>query len=233
MRIGSRIKTWWQKRSTKYAAAGTLLLALAGAALALSVGNGVRAASSISELNDAYGQITTAAEFLLLRNASKDETNGNTYTLMQDIVIDEILSAATGTFAGTFNGNGHVITIKKIDITDTTDETVSHGILFGVVEKGASVQDLIINITDEDASYTRNSRVGHSDEKDGEDSEIVSQDIPVTVPEESFSNLDDDSVRKNLAKSLDSSTSYLLPMRRMWRWSRTGRKPSKALLSRN
>lgn len=210
MRIGSRIKTWWQKRSTKYAAAGTLLLALAGAALALSVGNGVRAASSISELNDAYGQITTAAEFLLLRNASKDETNGNTYTLMQDIVIDEILSAATGTFAGTFNGNGHVITIKKIDITDTTDETVSHGILFGVVEKGASVQDLIINITDEDASYTRNSRVGHSDEKDGEDSEIVSQDIPVTVPEESFSNLDDDSVRKNLAKSLDSSTSYYI-----------------------
>ena len=35
MRIGSRIKTWWQKESTKYAAAGTLLLALAGTALAL------------------------------------------------------------------------------------------------------------------------------------------------------------------------------------------------------
>ena len=48
MRIGSRGKTWWQKRSTKYAAAGTLLLALAGAALALSVGSGARAASSIS-----------------------------------------------------------------------------------------------------------------------------------------------------------------------------------------
>ena len=43
MRIGSRVKTWWQKRSTKYAAAGTLLLALAGAALALSVGSGARA----------------------------------------------------------------------------------------------------------------------------------------------------------------------------------------------
>ena len=72
MRIGSRIKTWWQKESTKYAAAGTLLLALAGAALALGVGSGVRAASSISELNDADGQITTAAEFLLLRYDSKD-----------------------------------------------------------------------------------------------------------------------------------------------------------------
>lgn len=206
MRIGSRIKTWWQKKSTKYAAAGTLLLALSGAALALGVGSGARAASSISELNTANGQITTADEFLLLRNATGDETENQIYNLTQDIVIGEITSAATGTFAGTFNGNGHVITIEDINITDSTDSEASHGILFGTVAENASVYDLIINITDGDASYTRNSTVEHSSTEDGEPSEIVSEEIPVTIPEGSFSNLDSNTAKKNLADELDNST---------------------------
>ena len=209
MRIGSRVKTWWQKRSTKYAAAGTLLLALAGAALALSVGSGARAASSISELNDADGQITTADEFLLLRNASEEETSGNTYTLMQDIVIDEIFTAATGTFAGTFNGNGHVITIENINISDSTSEKVSHGILFGTVGANAAVYDLIINITDEDASYTRTSTVKRGDAIDGTPEEKPEGEPPTpTVESGEFSIYSSDEDEKLLAGTLDLGKTY-------------------------
>lgn len=173
MRIGSRIKTWWQKESTKYAAAGTLLLALAGAALALSVGSGARAEEitlggenyNFDFENGAY-LIKTQADLSALRGASGGETENKIFRLESDLTVSFTgTDAADGSFAGTFDGDGHVLTIENVNLesTSTSEEDVSEGILFGTIEGEAIVQNLIINITDNDASYTRTSIVEHSD----------------------------------------------------------------------
>lgn len=167
MRIGSRIKTWWQKRSTKYAAAGTLLLALAGAALALSLGTGAQAAEitlgeknlTLEQDSDGAYLIKNAEDLNALRTATEDQTENNTFRLSGDLDLTSITTAATGTFAGTFDGGGHVITIENINInTAETVKGAAEGVLFGTVT--GTVENLIVDITDPDASYTRESDAG-------------------------------------------------------------------------
>ena len=48
-----------------------------------------------------------------LGQASAEQTNGKIFRLKQDLDIG-IKSAATGTFAGTFDGDGHVIKINRL-----------------------------------------------------------------------------------------------------------------------
>ena len=167
MRIGSRIKTWWQKESTKYAAAGTLLLALAGTALALSLGTGAQAAEitlgeknlTLEQDSDGAYLIKNAEDLNALRTATEDQTENNTFRLSGDLDLTSITTAATGTFAGTFDGGGHVITIGEINInTAKTEPGAAEGVLFGTVT--GTVRNLIVDITDPDASYTRESDAG-------------------------------------------------------------------------
>lgn len=167
MRIGSRIKTWWQKESTKYAAAGTLLLALAGTALALSLGTGAQAAEitlgeknlTLEQDSDGAYLIKNAEDLNALRTATEDQTENNTFRLSGDLDFTSITTAATGTFAGTFDGGGHVITIGDINInTAKTEPGAAEGVLFGTVT--GMVENLIVDITDPDASYTRESDAG-------------------------------------------------------------------------
>lgn len=214
MRIGSRIKTWWQKESTKYAAAGTLLLALAGAALALSVGNGARAEAialggrtlSLNTDEDGAYLIEDEADLEALRTASADQTN-HTFRLASDLTVSSITTAATGTFAGKFDGAGHVITIENINISDSTSGEVSHGILFGTVDANAAVYDLIINITDADASYTRTSKVEHGEGVSGTPSEIPTGDTPQpTVESGEFSILSEADEAVVKAEEFDNSS---------------------------
>lgn len=216
MRIGSRVKTWWQKRSTKYAAAGTLLLALAGAALALSVGNGARAEAialggrtlSLNTDEDGAYLIEDKADLEALRTASADQTN-HTFRLASDLTVSSITTAATGTFAGKFDGAGHVITIENINISDSTSGEVSHGILFGTVDANAAVYDLIINITDADASYTRTSTVKRSDEEEGTPEEEPEGEPPTpTVGSGEFSIYSDGQNEKQLAETLAQGATY-------------------------
>ena len=186
MRIGSRIKTWWQKKSTKYAAAGTLLLALAGAALALSLGTGAQAAEitlgeknlTLEQDSDGAYLIKNAEDLNALRTATEDQTENNTFRLSGDLDITSITTAATGTFAGIFDGGGHVITIGDINInTAKTKVGAAEGVLFGTVT--GTVQNLIVDITDPDASYTRESDAGVT-ETPGTDPSSTTEDVKYT-----------------------------------------------------
>ncbi|MDY4546917.1 MAG: hypothetical protein SO454_08595, partial [Candidatus Choladocola sp.] len=168
------ITTWIRKKKVRYAAAGTLCLAAAIGILTLGLGIGSRAAETsvtLGDLNVNFDTITESEETVYLventeqisklGQASEAQTSGKIFRLNKDLEIG-ITSAATGTFAGTFDGDGHVIKINHLDITDSTPGTetqgVSQGALFGTVS--GIVENLIIDVTDENASYERISDAG-------------------------------------------------------------------------
>lgn len=168
------ITTWIRKKKVRYAAAGTLCLAAAIGILTLGLGIGSKAESlelgtgpdiNFDTTADGDGRtiylIDSAEQISKLGQASADQTKEKTFRLNQDLDIG-ITSAATGTFAGTFDGDGHVIKINRLDITDRTSGTetqgVSQGALFGTVS--GTVENLIIDVTDENASYERISDAG-------------------------------------------------------------------------
>lgn len=168
------ITTWIRKKKVRYAAAGTLCLAVAIGILTLGLGIGSRAGSltlgtgpdiNFDTATDGEGKtiylIDSAEQMSKLGQASAEQTNDKTFRLKQDLDI-RIKSAATGTFAGTFDGDGHVIKINHLNITDSTPGTetqgVSQGALFGTVS--GTVENLIIDVTDENASYKRISDAG-------------------------------------------------------------------------
>lgn len=190
------ITTWIRKKKVRYAAAGTLCLAAAIGILVLGLGIGSRAAETsvtLGDLNVNFDTITESEETVYLventeqmsklGQASAKQTNDKTFRLKQDLDIG-IKSAATGTFAGTFDGDGHVIKINQLNITDITPGTeaqgVSQGALFGTVS--GTVENLIIDVTDENASYERISDAGV---KENESSKTE------TKPAQQF-DLDDD-----------------------------------------
>ena len=168
------ITTWIRKKKVRYAAAGTLCLAAAIGILTLGLGIGSRAAEKSVMLGDLDVKFDTITEsggtvYLVenteqmskLGQASTEQTNGKIFRLKQDLDIG-IESAATGTFAGTFDGDGHVIRINKLKIEDSAEDTnktgVSQGALFGTVS--GRVENLIIDVTAENASYERISDAG-------------------------------------------------------------------------
>ncbi len=168
------IITWIRKKKVRYAAAGTLCLAAAIGILVLGLGIGSRAGSltlgtgpdiNFETTTDGNGKpiylIDSAEQMLKLGQASAEQTSAKTFRLNQDLEMN-ITSAATGTFAGTFDGDGHVIKISHLRIPDSTPGTgtqgVSQGALFGTVS--GMVENLIIDVTDENASYERTSDAG-------------------------------------------------------------------------
>ena len=103
-------------------------------------------------LNNGVYEIDNYEELKALGNATVEETSGGKFKLVSDIVAANITSVSTGTFAGEFDGNGHVISIENIDITDTTANQAT-GLIFGTVT--GSVKDLIVDVQDTDPSYTK------------------------------------------------------------------------------
>ena len=167
------ITTWIRKKKVRYAAAGTLCLAAAIGILVLGLGIGSRAETSVElgDLNVNFDTITESEKTVYLventeqmsklGQASEEQTKDKTFRLNQDLDIG-IRSAATGTFAGTFDGDGHVIRINTLKIEDSAKDTnktgVSQGALFGTVS--GRVENLIIDVTAENASYQRTSDAG-------------------------------------------------------------------------
>ena len=168
------IITWIRKKKVRYAAAGTLCLAAAIGILVLGLGIDSRAESlalgtdpkiNFETTTDGDGKtiylIDSAEQISKLGQASEEQTREKIFRLNKDLEIG-ITSAATGTFAGTFDGNGHVIKINHLDITDSTPGTetqgVSQGALFGTVS--GTVENLIIDVTDGEATYQRTSDAG-------------------------------------------------------------------------
>ena len=168
------IITWIRKKKVRYAAAGTLCLAAAIGILVLGLGIGSRAESlalgtdpkiNFETTTDGDGKtihlIDSAEQISKLGQASEEQTREKIFRLNKDLEIG-ITSAATGTFAGTFDGNGHVLKINHLDITDSTPGTetqgVSQGALFGTVS--GTVENLIIDVTDGEATYQRTSDAG-------------------------------------------------------------------------
>ena len=146
-----------KEKRWRWTVGGVMCLVVAAIIFALSSGaNASAAATTINELDQANGKITEASEFELIRNAQIE--SGKTYTLENDITIDSITSVANGSFAGTFDGNGHVITINNIAITEGDEKAIKDsqisGLLFGKVQ--GNVRNVIIDIKDNDASYVRN-----------------------------------------------------------------------------
>ena len=167
------IITWIRKKKVRYAAAGTLCLAAAIGILTLGLGIGSRAAENLTlgELSVKFNTTTAdgktvylvenADQMAKLGQASAEQTAGKTFRLNQDLNM-EIMMAATGTFAGTFDGDEHVIRINKLKIEDSAEDTnktgVSQGALFGTVS--GTVESLVIDVTDGSASYQRTSDAG-------------------------------------------------------------------------
>lgn len=157
-------KKWTGKKQIWYGAAG--LFCLVAAVLVLILGNGIGVqAESRGDYNidhfrisgDTY-LVTSVSQLLELGNANEVQTENKKFKLTNDLTISSINTAATGTFAGTFDGNGHVITITKLKISDSTPGKAAQGVLFGTVT--GSVNNLIVDIKDKNASYTRTSDAG-------------------------------------------------------------------------
>ena len=167
------IITWIRKKKVRYAAAGTLCLAAAIGILVLGLGIGSRAETSvtlgnldvnfdtITESEETVYLVENADQMAKLGQASAKQTAGKTFRLNQDLDM-EIAMAATGTFAGTFDGDEHVIRINKLKIEDSAEDTnktgVSQGALFGTVS--GTVESLVIDVTYGSASYQRTSDAG-------------------------------------------------------------------------
>lgn len=206
MKVRERIRKTWKKKGFRYGAAGTLCLMLATVILALGSGTGARATGTTGGESTPVN-ISSASDFERLRNASSGETNGKTYTLTQDITISSVSSAATGTFAGTFDGGGHVITIEDIDITDSTSGAVNHGVLFGTVT--GTVENLIVDVADTDPTYTRISNAGV--EQDGSPVTSVTSDGSVEyTPRTPISELSTEEVDKAAYNEIKTYTPVYL-----------------------
>lgn len=205
-RIGELLK----KKQWKWTAAGVLCFVLAAMIFAMGSALGVQAedltlggSSTNFEMSEGAYLIKTADQMNALRNASEDETTGKSFRLANDLVLS-VTDTAKGAFAGTFDGNGHVITASSVSALTSsgTDEAVSEGLLFGTVK--GTVQNLIVDVSEE-VSYTRTSKVSRA--VSGSSDISVTQDA--TAPysgNDEFSAKSTDATAKNLATEFDGWT---------------------------
>lgn len=211
MKIKQQIKSLWMKKSTKYMLAGILCLMAVVLLLTLNAAGQVSAAdvmlggNTISLDTDSNGAylIRTADNMRDLGRADSIETSGKKFILANDINMGTITSAANGTFAGVFDGQGHVITISSVVIDNAESGEVSQGVLFGNVS--GAVQNLIVDIQG-DARYTRNSVVERVD-TESESQIVVNGEVaeaPTTGLE--FSKYSSDAAAKDVAAQLDVAT---------------------------
>ena len=181
MKSREQKKKWTGKKHVWYGAAG--LFCLVAAVLVLILGNGigakaeeVRPTYNIGDFDQSGNTylITSASQLLALGNATEDQTTGKNFKLVNDLDISSIPTAAVGTFAGIFDGDGHVITIESLKIKDSISGS-AHGVLFGTVI--GTVQNVIVDVKDENASYTGISDAGLNINKSAE---------PIITPKKAY-----------------------------------------------
>lgn len=121
--------------------------------------------------------VKTQEQMKMLGKASDAETSGKTFRLNDDLSI-AVEDPATGAFAGTFDGGGHVLTITSLQLTNSTEgeNARTEGALFGTVS--GTVENLIVEIRDSDAKYTRTTKTGV--EQDGTAQYSYTETAPVT-----------------------------------------------------
>ena len=108
-------------------------------------------------------------QLVALGNATGTDTSDKTFRLKNDITVHKeeyLTTARQGTFAGTLDGNGFMITFNKVDITsvvkDNPDaetpkadnsDVINEGLLFGSMTNKAVVTDLFLNVGDVSYSF--------------------------------------------------------------------------------
>lgn len=180
MKMKEWIKTQTETKGKRLRLAGGVALTGTALILALTLGTGVRAEKV--NLGEGVGRMSfqtetvdgttiykvTSAEQMSALGKATTGTEGKIFRLETDLTLD-IRSAANGTFQGVFDGNGHVIEISNLQISDSTGYTegdnsgassaaVSQGALFGTVS--GTVKNVIVDVTAQEASYTRTSDAG-------------------------------------------------------------------------
>ena len=180
MKMKEWIKTQTETKGKRLRLAGGVALTGTALILALTLGTGVRAEKV--NLGEGVGLMSfqtetvdgttiykvTSAEQMSALGKATTGTEGKIFRLETDLTLD-IRSAANGTFQGVFDGNGHVIEISNLQISDSTGYTegdnsgassaaVSQGALFGTVS--GTVKNVIVDVTAQEASYTRTSDAG-------------------------------------------------------------------------
>ena len=148
-----------KEKRWRWTAGGIMCLVVAAMIFALSADFSAEAdtitigeQSFIQDTDGSY-LIDSAEKMIALSNATSG-TNG-TFKLTEDITVS-VSAPATGIFEGTFDGNGHVITINSAGISSNKAGEVSQGLLFGTVSDNGTVKNVIIDFTG-DISYTRTS----------------------------------------------------------------------------
>ena len=201
-------KKWTGKKQIWYGAAG--LFCLVAAVLVLILGNGMGAQAESLHMGDKtldftldstdhYFEIKNPAQLSALGNATADQTKDKNFKLIKDLKISSITAASTGTFAGTFDGKGYVITIEKLEISDATPGTSSQGVLFGTVT--GTVRNVIVNITDDDATYKRTSDAGVTSSEQTPVERVVSGGETLKQPPKPY-------VSSDLVSELDTKAEY-------------------------
>ena len=201
-------KKWTGKKQIWYGAAG--LFCLVAAVLVLILGNGMGAQAEPLHMGDktldftldstdSYYEIKNSAQLSALGNATADQTKDKNFKLVKDLKISSITAASTGTFAGTFDGKGYVITIGKLQISDATSGTSSQGVLFGTVT--GTVRNVIVNITDDEATYKRTSDAGVTSSEQTPVERVVSGGETLEQPPKPY-------VSSDLVSELDTKNEY-------------------------
>ncbi|MEI3188683.1 MAG: hypothetical protein V8S38_03145 [Lachnospiraceae bacterium] len=201
-------KKWTGKKQIWYGAAG--LFCLVAAVLVLILGNGMGAQAEPLHMGDKtldftldstdhYYEIKNSAQLSALGNATADQTKDKNFKLVKDLKISSITAASTGTFAGTFDGKGYVITIGKLQISDATSGTSSQGVLFGTVT--GTVRNVIVNITDDEATYKRTSDAGVTSSEQTPVERVVSGGETLEQPPKPY-------VSSDLVSELDTKDEY-------------------------
>ena len=201
-------KKWTGKKQIWYGAAG--LFCLVAAVLVLILGNGIGAQAAPLHMGDKtldftldstdhYYEIKNSAQLSALGNATADQTKDKNFKLVKDLKISSITAASTGTFAGTFDGKGYVITIGKLEISDATSGTSSQGVLFGTVT--GTVRNVIVNITDDEATYKRTSDAGVTSSEQTPVERVVSGGKTLDQPPKPY-------VSSDLVSELDTKYEY-------------------------
>ena len=201
-------KKWTGKKQIWYGAAG--LFCLVAAVLVLILGNGMGAQAEPLHMGDKtldftldstdhYYEIKNSAQLSALGNATADQTKDKNFKLVKDLKISSITAASTGTFAGTFDGKGYVITIGKLQISDATSGTSSQGVLFGTVT--GTVRNVIVNITDDEATYKRTSDAGVTSSEQTPVERVVSGGKTLDQPPKPY-------VSSDLVSELDTKNEY-------------------------
>lgn len=164
-----KIRELLKEKRWKWTAGGVACLVAASMGFSTMQDIGVRAdeislGTETVDLERVSGEdhtywIETAEQLRKIGNATEGTAN-LTFKLKNDITFSSVTTPASGNFEGTFDGEGHVIIYEDVSIT-VTDEvesnaSVMNGLLFGSVS--GTVEDLVVDIRDTDASYTRKTK---------------------------------------------------------------------------